>query len=45
MLVRVLTPSNKTVIRPVQLWNEFVPMDVTVLGMDTDVRPVQPLNT
>jgi len=45
MLVRVLTPSNKTVIRPVQLWNACVPMDVTVLGMDTDVRPVQPLNT
>ena len=45
MLVRVLTSSNKTVFRPVQLWNALKPIVVTVLGMDTDVRPVQPLNT
>ena len=38
MLVRTLLPSNKTVIRPVQLWNAYVPMDVTVLGMVTEVK-------
>jgi len=41
MLVRTLLPSNKTVIRPVQLWNAFEPIVVTVSGMDTDVRPLQ----
>ena len=41
MVVRMLFPSNKTVIRPVQLWNALEPIVVTVLGMIIEVRPVQ----
>ena len=44
MLVRVLTSSNKTVFRPVHLWNAFEPIVVTVLGMVTEVRTVRSLN-
>ena len=41
MLVRVLTSSNKTVFRPVQLWNALKPIVVTVLGMVIPVKTVQ----
>ncbi len=42
IVVRALGSFN--VVRPVQYWKAYLPMDVTLLGIFTAVMPLQPEN-